>query len=975
MVPPMINRRLWTLALAAVVACGGAKPGPTGAIGAGSGATGSGAVTPVPVQAQAGDAIALWPAIKKGTLANGLTYYILPNGKPEKRVLLWLAVNAGATQEDEDQRGLAHFAEHMAFNGTARFPKAGIVNFLENTGMRFGADLNAFTSFDETVYQLEVPTDDAAVVGKGLDVLRDWAGGISFEQVEVEKERGVVLEEWRLGRGAEERVFDKNVKVMFGGSRYAERLPIGKPEIIKGAMRATLLRFYQDWYRPDLMAVIAVGDLDVPAMEKEIAARFGDLKSPRTSRARQAAGLPTQGQGTRVSVEADPELGSTDVQVLNVFAHRPEATLVDFRRTIAEGLYGAMLNERLSSLSRRKETPFSQASVGVGAFVREVDTFSRSANVKGDRAEDALRALFVEVLRVEKHGFSQAELDRARTNTARFYEQSADAEKTQQSRDLTSEITRNFFEQEFMVGRARERDLALQVLPTLTLADLNALTTTFGGADSRVVLLQGPDRARMPDESRVRAIIAEVETSTIEPWQDKAAATTLMAQAPKAGSITKESTVDNIGVTEWTLSNGARVILKPTDFEADGVTLSGDSPGGLATATAAQFPHARFSDDVAALGGVGDLDDEALDKVMTGKRVEVSATVGDTMDSIDGEASAKDLEAMFQLVHLRMTAPRKDADAFEVWRSNLGEQLDNQLRMPDARFAIESVQLLFKGNPRRKVPTAADLKKIDQDKALAFYRARFGDATDFTFVIVGAFEPAKLRPLVETYLASLPGKGRTEKEKDAGVRRATGVVKNSWALGTEPKARVSISFHGDEAWSRDKDRDVFILGQVLSIRLREILREDMGGVYGVGANGFLARLPRGERTFGIQFGCAPEAVEPLVKAAFAEAAKIGAEGIGADYLDKVKATFLRTRETQLRTNGFWVGWLGSAYRFGDDPTLVLDPGPMMARMTSDNVKAAAKHYLDPKQYFQAVMLPAPAAAATPAAKVPAPVAK
>ena len=968
----MTSRRLLTLLLAAVVACGGSKPTPTPGPGPGSGGTTVTDGTPPPIPTGDDAVLPLWPQVKKGTLANGLTYYILKHGKPEGRAFLWLAVNAGSVQEDDDQRGLAHFNEHMAFNGTKNFPKAEIINYLEKIGMGFGADLNASTDFDETIYKLTVPTDNKEFVGKGLDILRDWAGNVTYDPAEVDKERGVVMEEWRLGRGAGMRVFDKQAKVLLKGSRYGDRLPIGLPEILKGAPRDALVRYYKDWYRPDLMAVVAVGDIDPAVIEKEIQARFGDLKNPDKSRTRPDAGVP-KSEGTRVSIVTDKELPMAFITVNNVFPHRSESSVKDFRRIVAEQIYGQIVNERLGALGKRKEASFSFAAVGVQPMGREIDMFSRIAQVKGGKAEDTLRSLFTEALRVERHGFTQSELERARAVIKRSVEANADEEATSDSGDYVAEITRNFFEKEFMIGRKAERDYTLKFLPAITVDELNTLAKSFGGADNRVIMISGPEGQPLPTEKRMLEIVDEVNKSKIDPWQEKAVATALMAQPPKPGTVTKESKIDSIGVTEWTLSNGVRVILKPTDFEAEQVSISGDSPGGLALADVKTFPHARFADDLASIGGVGDLDDDALEKVLAGKRISVSASIGETTESVDGNASTRDLETMFQLIHLRMTAPRKDEEAFGVWKSNMAEQLANRMRVPEVKYAIESQDVLYKGNVRRKAPEAKDIEKVDLDKSLAFYRTRFGDATDFTFVIVGAFDPAKMKTLVETYLASLPAKGRKEKEKDPGVRRADGVIKKSWSLGSEPKARVSISFHGDEKWSRDKDRDMFILGEVLSMRLRETLREDMGGVYGVGAGGFLTRRPREERTFGIQFGCAPDAVDKLIKASFDEIKTLAKDGVGADYLEKVKAQFLRERETSLKTNGFWVGWLASSYRFGDDPTLVLDPSKMLGRMTTDNVKASAKKYVDFKQYYQAILMPAPGTAA-PAAPVAAPAA-
>jgi zinc protease len=953
------------LALLAAACGGGAKPAATPATRAAAPA--AAAVTPAaPATPPNPDDVPLplWPEVKHGRLANGLTYYVLKHAKPEKRAFLWLAVNAGSVQENDDQRGLAHFDEHMAFNGTRRFPKAEIVNYLEKIGMRFGADLNARTTFDDTVYELEVPTDKKAFIDKGLDILHDWAGDVSYDPVEVGKERGVVMEEWRLGRGAQQRLFDKQAPVLFKGSRYAVRLPIGLPEVIQKAPRDRLYQFYKDWYRPDLMAVIAVGDFDDPAaIEKEIQARFGDLQNPAHARARIAAGVPTA-DGTRVSIETDRELPDTVVAVYNLVPHRPELSTRDFRRILVEQIYQSILNERFAVIGRRPDAPFANAGAAIESPTREVDAFVREAQARAGQVEAALDSLFTEVLRVEQHGVTQSELDRARAILTRFYDQIEAEDATSDSRNFTEEFTRNFFEGEFMVGRKAESALARQILPTLTLAEMNELGKSFGGAANRVILIDGPEAkdagkpAQLVTRERVLAIIDEVSHRAIEPWEDKAVTAKLMEHAPRPGKIVKEARRDAIGVTEWTLSNGARVVIKPTDYQADEVSLLGSSPGGLAIASDRDFPNARFADDVAAISGFGDHDAEELGKLLAGKHATAAAEIGDTTESIQAAASVRDLETMFQLVHLEMTAPRQDDRAIAVWRQNLKEQLINRLRDPETQFSIQSQALLYHDTPRRMPATPGDVDKLDPAKALAFYKGRFGDATDFTFVIVGAFDPATLRPLVETYLASLPAHGRKEKQKDLGIRKASGVVKHAWMLGQEPKAHVEILFHGDEPWSRDKERDLYILGQVLEIRLREVLREDKGGVYGVGVGGQLVRAPHSERDFSISFGCDPLRITELINATFDEITAVQKGGIGDGYLEKVKQTFTREREVQLRNNRFWLEWLALAYTYGDDPALVLDPSKMIARMTSANVQAAAKHYLDTKQFFEPVLLPA-----------------
>jgi zinc protease len=590
-------------------------------------------------------------------------------------------------------------------------------------------------------------------------------------------------------------------------------------------------------------------------------------------------------------------------------------------------------------------------------LVRDIDGFERFAQAKNGKAEEALRALFTEVIRVERHGITASELERARSNFARALSEAAEQEATTDSREFTDEITRFYFAHELMIGRVAERDLTNEILPKITLDELNQLAKKFGGADNRAILISGKDGAQLPTKERVLAIVDEVQKADVPAWEDKAPTQALMKTPPTPGKVVKETKIDKIDVTEWTLSNGVKVVVKPTDYELDSVEIEGSSPGGEAMAKDKDYPDARWADEVVAIGGIGDFDSESLTKALAGKQARVFTAISDTEESIGANGSAHDLETMMQLIYLKMTAPRKDPQMFSVWKANFVEQLGNALNSPEVKFGRAVQAELWKHNLRRTPPEPADLEKIDLDKALAFYKDRYGDATDFTFVIVGAVDLAKLKPLVETYLASLPAKGRKEKEKDLGIRKVGGVVKKEWKFGSEPKASVRLDFHGDDTWTRDKDRDMFILGQVLSIELRQTLREDLGGVYGVGASGHIERSPHQSRDFSIRFGCDPKRVDELIKAAFAEIDKLEKDGATDEDLEKVKQTFLRTRETELRKNGFWSGWLATSYRFGDDPTIVLDPSKMTARMTSANVKASAKRYLDPKTYFQAVLVP------------------
>jgi zinc protease len=947
-------KRMLTLFAATLLACGGSKPQtveapPTGATEAPP------AAKPLPVDPDMAP-LALASDVRQGVLPNGLTYIIRKHGKPEKRARLWLAVNAGGMLEDDDQNGLAHFDEHMSFNGTKRFPKQDIVNYLQSIGMRFGADLNAYTNQDETVYQLEVPTE-TEFIGKGLDILRDWAGDALYDDKEVKSESGVVLEEWRLGRGAQARLADKHNKVLLKGTRYAIRNVIGDAEILKKADRAALYRFYKDWYRPDNMAVIAVGDFDPATIEKEIKARFGDLKNPGTERKKVVGGLP-KADGMRISIESDKELPTATVVIHNYVPVRPKTSLHDLKRIVTEQLYEQVINQRFAVLHRRPDVSFQAAFSGMTGENRETDDFERFAAVKNGKLEDALRQLLTESLRVERHGITQIEVDRAKVELARDFDSTVDKHATLDSRQIVAELVRHFLTGEFVISPEDERDLSKKVLATITADDVNADIKTFGNADNRAISISVPDGQAAPTQDRVKAIIAEVEKSDIPAWEEKAIPTALMTTPPKPGSIKSEKTLDKIGVTVWTLSNGATVIIKPSDFEKDSVIMAADSPGGQATVSDANFNNAKFATQVAALGGVAEFDADTLGKILTGKQVSVNMSIQDTAEGLNASASPKDLETLFQLTYLRMTAPRKDEEQFKNWQANNAEQLANQARSPEFQFAKQSLEAEWKGNLRHSFPKPEDFAKVNQDKALAFYKDRFGDVADWNFVIVGEVDLAKLRPMVETYLASLPSKGRHEKEKDLGIRKVSGVVNKQFELGVEPKATVRIDYHGDEAWSQDKERDLYTLGQVLSNYLREDLREDKGGVYGVGAGGTVWRSPHQERTFSISFGCDPTRVDELIKAAKDDIANVAKNGIDEDHIDKVKQIYTRGRETELRTNRFWSQRLINAFHYKDDPNDIPDTSKTLARMTSANLKAAAKHFLtDSKDVYQAVRMP------------------
>lgn len=897
------------------------------------------------------------PKIKRGKLPNGLTYFIVKHHKPEQRAALWLAVNAGAVQEDDDQRGLAHFVEHMAFNGTKRFPKQAIIDYIEKAGIRFGADLNAYTSFDQTVYQLVVPTDDQTVMLKGLDILRDWAADVTFDPVEVDKERGVVLEEWRLGRGADARIFDKQFPIIFSGSKYGQRLPIGQPEILKTAPRDTLVRFYRDWYQPQNMAVIAVGDFDDKQIEAEITSRFSSLA--RTPNAKERTPVPVpHDHPTLVTIETDKEMPSSRVSVYDKMEHRRETTKGDYRKYLVENLYHAMLNARFAELAQDPDSPFVYAGSSTGGFARTSDTFERYASAKEGRIEECVTALFREIARVEKFGFLPSELARAVADQLTSAESSAaEWEKTDAS-SLADEITRLYFEGEQMPGRALELAFNRELLPTITLAELNHLAATWGGERGRVIAISAPAKAAVPTVDKVRALAAAGAAFPVEAWKDDAGDRPLMAAKPSPGKVTKTSYDQTTDITTWTLANGIKVLVKPTTHQNDEVMFTGFARGGSSLVSDKDFVHARFASGIVSSSGVGDFDATALRKVLAGKDARAFVAISELAEWINGGARPADLETALQLAHLRVTAPRKDPKAFARWKAQALEAVRNRALDPERTFFEQMGSVTSSNHPRYAPETPEMIERVDHDKALALYKDRFADLGDFTFVFVGNLDLVSLQPLVETYLGSLPSAGRKEMWKDVGVKFPAGKVTKTFSLGSEPKSFFDLSMNAPETWTLDAARDAQILSMVLRIRLREVLREDMGGVYGVQIWANLSREPKQRRDLGVFFGCAPENVAKLQKAVFDEVAKIAREGVSEDYLAKVRETLKRTRETDSKTNRWWQSQIRQAAYYGDDLGAALDIGATVARVSSANVKASAKRFFDPTRYVLGVMKPA-----------------
>ena len=899
------------------------------------------------------------PLITVGELQNGLRYYVRENGQPENRAELRLVVNVGSVLEDEDQLGLAHFVEHMAFNGTEHFAKQELVEFMESIGMRFGPGLNAMTGFDDTTYMLRIPTDKPDVIETAFQILEDWSHALSFEPEEIDKERGVIIEEWRLGQGAGARMRDKQFPILFKGSLYAERLPIGKKDILENFKYETLKRFYKDWYRPDLMAVIAVGDFDKMEVEALIKKHFSGLVNPPNPRPRVLAEVPDH-EETLSTIATDKEQSMTTVAVYHKFPLRDTETVGALRQSIVENMYNGMLNQRFSEMAQKPDSPFLAAFSGRGLFVKSKEVYSLTAVVDEKKIKDGLEALFVESERVSRFGFTQSELDRQKINLLRSLERAVAERDKSQSATYASEFIRNFLQGEPIPGIEYEYELYTRFVPEITLEDINRLGKEWITDHNRVIMVSAPEKEdlQMPTEEELLDVLVSVADIEIKPYEDTVTDEPLLAEILQPGQIVSTKTLDEIEITEWELSNGIRVVLKPTDFKDDEILFRALSPGGASLAEDEDYIPASSAADIISMGGLRDFSDIELQKMLTGKVVRVSPLISEFEEGLSGSASPKDLETMFQLIYLTFTAPRADADIFKAMTNQMKTILKNRDANPMTAFQDTLQSTLSQNHIRMRPITVETLEELDLEKSLAFYKDRFADAGDFTFIFIGNIDLETMKPLVERYLGALPTVDRKESWKDTGIDPPKGVIKKSVHKGIEPKSQTSIVFTGPFQYDSAHRTAIRAMAMVLQTRLREVLREDLGGTYSVGVRPSNDKIPDEEYSISISFGSDPKRVEELTKVIFQEIGKLKTD-VSEDEVNDAREAIFRSTETGLKQNRWLLTQLAFRYRLGEDPGKhLLQWEEPLKLLNPEVIQEAAQEYFNMENYVLVSLFPA-----------------
>ena len=920
------------------------------------------------------DTIPFDTAVRTGTLPNGLKFYVRQNSRPAARVSLRLAVKAGSINEADDQQGLAHLIEHMAFNGSAHFKPGELVSFFESSGARLGPHVNAYTSFDETVYMLDLPADKPEVVNQGITALADFAGGLTLSPEEIDKERGVVIEEWRGGLGAGSRIRDKQFPIIFYKSRYAERLPIGKPEIIRTAPASRLRDFYDTWYRPDRIAVIAVGDLEPQRLEQGIRTAFADIKARGPAAQDPDRTVPLHEQPL-VSVVSDPEVTRSNVSIVRKRARESESRVIDYRRQLIERFVDHMIDERFSELARKPDAKFLGAGASNGAMSRTVATFSMDASVEDGKLEDGVGVLTTEAKQLREFGFTAAEMDRAKKWMVAFYERAYNERDKTESGSYAREYIDNFLEGEPSPGIAYEYRLVQQLLPGITVNEASALVKSLLGDNSRVILATSPQKPniRIPADTDLQAALTAANAAPVSAWTENATTRALMETPPAPAAISGRRSLDGLGITIVTFANGVEAWLKPTDFKNDQILFNLNAVGGASLAPPADYVEASLATSYVGLSGVGGLKALDLQKSLAGKLASARPFVSLATHGISGSAAPAQLETALQLLYQTYTQPGDDPEAFALMKRQLEASVSNRGRSPGQVFSEKLAEVNSSNHYTSQPLTAERLARLNREKMLTFYRDRFSNAADFTFFMIGAFTVDDAVPLLARYVGSLPSKAtpnrtaalvassapRVSAYHDVGLHFPQATEQARVELGREPRGQTVMSFYADPSEDPNDQERALEAATVLEIALRDILREELGQTYTVSV-GLSQPLPqRGAGYMQVRFGAAPENIESMRARVLKEIKRLQDEGPSADLTNRAKENARRTYEVALKQNDYWLGRLQSVTMFGRDPNEILTRNARIDAITPQVLQETFKRFFPADRSTVVTLVPAP----------------
>ena len=922
-------------------------------------------VASVALQAQQPIPLPIDKDVRYGQLPNGLTYYIRHNEEPKQRCEFHIAQSVGAVLEEDHQNGLAHFLEHMAFNGTEHFPGKGIITYFESIGVNFGGNINAYTSIDETVYRLsDVPTIREGIVDSALLVMRDWSCGLSLIGDEIDAERGVIREEWRTGNNANRRLWKQSRAKMFPGSQYAKRDVIGDTAVINNFSYDALRDYYHKWYGTDNQAIIVVGDIDVDAIEGKIKALWSDVPE-RTNRGERPLYTVDDNPDPIVAIVTDKEAQQTRVQLFWKHPKTPmymQGTNMSYLLDRCRDLIGAMLDTRFEEAAMKPDAPFVGAGAGYFELVKLRDAFTAIAVAKEGQETKAYKALLYELEKMRRYGFTESELEVAKANMLSEFEQSYNSRQTRQNIAYAREYIRNFEDKEPIPGIEFEYEFIKQMLPLIDLDMINNIAKKqLIGDENIIICITGVDKegVNIPSEELAVAMLRTMREMEIEPPVSEKIERPLVEIVPKKGKIKKQIINLAVGTTEWILNNGVRVVFKNTDFRHDQILMEAFSQGGLSLVPTEDLPSAALATSIVEMSGLGAFSYTELQKALAGKQVRIQATIDDYEEGVTGSSTVRDLETLLQLTYLGFTAPRRDEQAFSTMMAMLQNQLKNKSKNPKAIFR-DSVSLFSTDHSERTlVMNEQLLERIDLDKALEYYRQRFANPADFTFTFVGQIDPQdpQTKELILQWIGGLKGTRKAERYVDWKVRKPEGdnklYFRREMATRTATN-RIEYVQYGT-LYDLSKRLNLQMVGRVLRTRYLESVREREGGSYGVGVSGGMRLVPITEQYLIIQFDTDPERQDRIMQVINEEIETILRNAPLASDVEKERASMLKDYQENLRDNDWWQTALYRYYRYGENE--VEQFVQAVEGITQESVREALQSLVDANRRIEVVMLP------------------
>jgi len=898
--------------------------------------------------------------IVKGALENGLQYIIRENTKPGNFAELRLIVKTGSIYEDENQRGFAHFVEHMAFNGTQDFKEQEIIEFVESIGMRFGAHLNATTTFDNTIYKLRVPTDKPEVLEQAFHILENWAHKLSFEADAIDEERGVVLEEWRSRKGVGERIAKQQWPITFAGTNYAQRIPIGTEDNITNGKHSDLIRFYNTWYRPDLMSIVAVGDFKSNNIETLIKKYFSKLNRP-SIEASQPLQYLTNFDKPIVNIFTDDEL--TAITLSSFWRNQTvpsKYTKAKYKEGVIKNLLSGILSKRINDQSLNPESPFVNARISFNQSLPTAEKFYFSANVKPNRTAEAFETLLTEVKRVLDNGVSKQELATEKRLYIEWFESALKSQNTISHNAYVGSYVRHFLDDAPLTSLEQDFQLSNDALETITLSDISQQINQWAGHQNAAVYVTAPTNTttQLPSESDLLAIWENVTNKTTVALRDKVQVTALMNKTPTPGKVVEKHYIEKWQAHEWTLSNGLKLIVKPTRFKENSIQFKAISNGGYALVDDETYLNSFGLLDTVSFMGLGELNMEQFAQFSREKRFSVNPSVSTYTENMSGGSNKEDFIYMMQSIYLRFTAPVKDSSRFEWLKDNYRPRLENKYNNPNALFYAAIQAKTQSGDPRNVEFDVAMLEKQNLDTIFKVYQARFANAADFTFVFIGDIDLVVMENFASTYLASLPASKNRESRMKLPNYELKGDYQIHMEKGTEPKATVITSLFGDASWSYQNQLLMRAFRSALEKELRNKLREELAGVYSVSVNAQLSRWPYQQYSLSVSFTCDPQRVDELYSAMNDVFAQFVAGNIDGQLVDNYIIQAKTQRNKSLKENQFWLDYI----LYQDTPFTPLpieEYELLLDGLTLDMVKQAAKKYLVTENRLYATLKPEP----------------